>query len=129
MERVYRQRDALAPNAARRLVDEVASIHPQARSDLILAVSELVANAVRHAPIVEGGHLRLVLEADAEGVLVEVHDPGNGFDPTPAPGTSGGRGLKIVAAVADKWGIESPGHTLVWCRIPFRRAEGRALPG
>jgi anti-sigma regulatory factor (Ser/Thr protein kinase) len=124
IERVYAQRDYLAPAAARRAAGDLGNFASNARDDLALAVSELVANAVRHAPVVNGGQIRLVLESGPQGVRVEVHDPGNGFYPMPDPTQQdGGRGLSIVAAVADRWGIEALDHTVVWCwfAVPGQR--------
>jgi anti-sigma regulatory factor (Ser/Thr protein kinase) len=117
IERFFAQRDFLAPSAARGALSELDWLDTRTRHDLAMAISELVANAVRHAPIVTGGQVRLVVESSAHGVRVEVHDPGNGFDPTLDPPGLGGRGLAIVAAVAKSWGIEAIDHTLVWCQL------------
>ncbi|WP_327323140.1 ATP-binding protein [Streptomyces sp. NBC_01210] len=85
--------------------------------DVRLCVSELVTNALRHgAP---AGHLILVrLELHDAQLLVEVHDSGGG---TPrqreAPESSEeGRGLFLVSAIADDWGVttrQGPGKR-VW---------------
>jgi anti-sigma regulatory factor (Ser/Thr protein kinase) len=116
IERVFSQRDYLAPSAARGVVREFEELDQPSRDDLAIAISELVANAVRHAPIVDGGEIRLVVETGPDGVRVEVHDPGTGFDATPRH-DEGGRGLAIVASVAESWGVLAIKHTLVWCHL------------
>jgi len=85
--------------------------------DAQLAVSELVSNAVVHGrdPL----DVRLTLMR--ESVRINVHD-GNPLPPrvrTPSPsGLSGGRGLRIVAAVSDHWGyVLTRRGKNVWCEL------------
>jgi anti-sigma regulatory factor (Ser/Thr protein kinase) len=89
-----------------------------------LAVSELVTNGVRHA----GTPVDLQLSRHEECVVIEVSD---GADGVPrwrraAPDDEGGRGLMLVAELADAWGSRSrpDGGKTVWCRID-RRPAGR----
>jgi len=86
---------------------EHLSIDDAERSDLLLVVSELCSNAVRHASGASGA---LVLRAWAEGddVAVEVEDDGAGFelegrydDEVPDPASEQGRGLYVVEALTD----------------------------
>lgn len=89
--------------------------------DVLLCVSELATNALVHGvPPGRGFRLHLFLHVD-EGVLrVEVHDSGDGEVRllSPSPDAEGGRGLLLVAQVADKWGVgvRSPGK-IVWCEF------------
>ncbi len=115
VERSYEQGDTSAPAAARRVVRDLQPLGRDSRRDLTIIVSELVANAVRHAPRVAGGHVRLVIDAARDEIRVDVHDPGVGFDPTPAASGEGGLGLAIVGRMAHDWGIDAAGHTTVWC--------------
>lgn len=70
-----------------------------------LALTELVANVVRHVP---GRRCRMCFLLLPGGVRVEVADP---YPPLPvvpaAPDVlaEGGRGLLLVAAVTDRWGV------------------------
>jgi serine/threonine-protein kinase RsbW len=100
------------------------------RSDLLLVVSELCSNAVRHASGAPGA---LALRAWAEGdaVVVEVEDDGAGFelvdrhgDDLPDPSAEQGRGLYVVEALTDDMSVRRHAdHTVV-------RAVRRAvLPG
>ncbi|MFF8917029.1 ATP-binding protein [Streptomyces sp. NPDC015032] len=96
--------------------------------DVLLCVSELATNAVLHGvPPGRGFRIHLCLEP-ADGVLrVEVHDSGDGevrpVVADPAPDAEGGRGLLLVAALADKWGVgeRDPGK-VVWCEFKVRGA-------
>ncbi|AXE80406.1 ATP-binding protein [Streptomyces atratus] len=99
--------------------------------DVLLCVSELVTNALLHGvPPGRGFRVPLYLEP-ADGILrVEVHDSGEGeVRPVVAdatPDAEGGRGLLLVAALADKWGVgeRNPGK-VVWCEFEVSAGVGR----
>lgn len=85
-----------------------------------LLVSELLTNAVVHA----GGDVLLRLELTAAALFVSVadRDPRSPVVRPPSDERLGGRGLAIVAALADDWGVQSaPVGKAVWCRIALRR--------
>lgn len=88
--------------------------------DVELCVSELATNAFLHGvPPGRGYLLRMRLRAD--GVVgVEVHDSGDGDVRAVGvgPEAEGGRGLQLVAALADRWGVGErvPGK-VVWCEF------------
>ncbi|MEU6480579.1 ATP-binding protein [Streptomyces sp. NPDC047017] len=94
------------------------------RDDVLLCVSELATNALLHG--VPPGRGFAVLLALHEGpfLRVEVHDSGGGEVRVPEPSAESehGRGLLLVTALADKWGVEgrSPGK-IVWCEFGCRR--------
>ena len=76
-------------------------------------VSELATNALRHGQGVVA--IRIVVAPDA--LTVEVADEGHGAVAiAPAPGASGGWGLRIVDELADGWGA-TVGSTRVWFRV------------
>lgn len=85
---------------------------------LTLLASELVSNAVLHART----DLVVRLCADHTDVLLEVSDGGplHLTHSTRSPLATSGRGLMLVDAVADDWGMtgndEGPGKT-VWARV------------
>jgi anti-sigma regulatory factor (Ser/Thr protein kinase) len=118
----FRQGDVTAPRAARALVGQLRDVPPEVHRDLVIVVSELIANAVRHAPTVQGGSIGLVVQRRRGDIHVEVHDPGRGFDPTPDPSREGGLGLVTVARVGRAWGIKGGDHTTVWCDLPLDAA-------
>ncbi|MGW0811140.1 ATP-binding protein [Nonomuraea sp. NPDC002799] len=85
--------------------------------DCLLIVSELVTNAVRYG----GSAYALRLENRDGRIYGEVFDPGDGRPcqcPPDLDATSG-RGLQIVAAVADDWGVTAAtnGGKVVWFSI------------
>jgi diguanylate cyclase (GGDEF)-like protein len=92
------------------------------RETLELLVSELVANSVRHAGLPVGATLKLDITHETGRVRLAVHDSGIGFDPLQLRDTEplacDGRGLAIIAALSDAWGVEraADGCT-VWCEV------------
>ncbi|MFK4099169.1 ATP-binding protein [Streptomyces sp. NPDC019531] len=91
--------------------------------DVLLCVSELATNALLHG-VPPNRCFRLDLDLTTDGVLhVEVHDSGPGEIRTPdtTPESEHGRGLLLVAALADDWGVRErdPGK-VVWCDFVIR---------
>lgn len=88
--------------------------------DVSLCVSELATNALLHgAPPGRGFLLRVRYDGDV--VRVEVHDSGGGEPCVSEVPDEGGRGLFLVGALADKWGVgqRDPGK-VVWCEFVHR---------
>ncbi|WP_406392613.1 SpoIIE family protein phosphatase [Streptomyces sp. NBC_00882] len=100
--------------------------------DAVVVVSELVTNAVIHAGT--DVELDCRLEAHTGALVVEVLDhhpsraPRDG-DPEPSYGTPEyGRGLRLVAALSETWGITyRTGAKTVWAQLPAGGKE--ALDG
>jgi anti-sigma regulatory factor (Ser/Thr protein kinase) len=87
--------------------------------DVVLCVSELVTNAVRHTTPHEGTfHLDILV--DRGKLRIECHDSG-GKKPTlltPSDADEGGRGLLLVQALTSRWGVSSrPLGKCVWFEI------------
>ncbi|MEV0036243.1 ATP-binding protein [Streptomyces sp. NPDC050804] len=88
-----------------------------------LVVAELASNAALHGSA-PGRDFRLTLTLATEDTLrIEVTDTRPGQVPTVRTGapldSEGGRGLQLVDALADRWGITSrPGaHKTVWAEL------------
>jgi anti-sigma regulatory factor (Ser/Thr protein kinase) len=101
------------------LRDLVGADHP-CFDDAAVCASELLTNALRHTDSGRGGRMRVDLAYDQRSLRVEVTDDG-GAATVPyirdVPDESG-RGLRIVEAYADSWGVErrGAGH-VVWFTI------------
>lgn len=94
-----------------------------------LVVSELVTNAVLHAP--ESPTITLDLFMTGSAIRVMVSDqsprqPEQRHHPNPWSAVNG-RGVALVDTLADRWGTEPypPGGKTVWCEL---RAEPRHEP-
>lgn len=86
--------------------------------DANVIVSELLSNALRHARPLPSGELRVTWTRSANEVEVAVSDGGATTEPRrgqPALSSLGGRGLGIVEALAERWGVRHEnGATTVW---------------
>ena len=113
-------RSPASVRSARQLVNShTTMLGSQQREDAALMVSELVTNALLHGI----GEIWLRVDADPDGVRIEVSDQGNvSLAPSPTPGAHGGWGLRIVDELADEWGVLE-GSTKVWFRIARARQQ------
>ena len=113
-----------APRAARAFVAETLTAwHVQADGveAAQLVVSELVTNAVLHAPESPTISVDLRLTDDVVRVLVTdagVHEPERRADADPATAETG-RGVWLVDAFTQRWGTETHGQDgkTVWCEL------------
>ncbi|MFB7866758.1 ATP-binding protein [Streptomyces sp. NPDC056069] len=84
-----------------------------------LCVSELVANVIRH--VGPGTPTSLRLSMNGTHLRIEVSDPDCRALPTllaTSPDTEAGRGLVLVDAVADRWGVLlGSDRKVTWCEI------------
>lgn len=89
-------------------------------ADAVAVVAELVGNAVRHAAPLPGGVVRVAWRL-RDGVEIRVTDGGASSPPVErhvGPDAVDGRGLAIVAALADRWGVERDGlGQCVWATL------------
>jgi serine/threonine-protein kinase RsbW len=85
--------------------------------DVALAVAELFGNAVMHGPA--GGRVLAGYCLWHEGARILVCDGGGAGPPRVVHGAGlaeGGRGLRVVDALAVRWGsFRLPGALVVWC--------------
>ncbi|MBD0745789.1 ATP-binding protein [Streptomyces sp. CBMA152] len=103
--------------------------------DAVLVLSELLSNACRHGrPLgradVGDGDVRAAWRIDKAGRLtVEVTDGGGPTRPipaTPSVTARGGRGLNIISALAQDWGVRdsASGEVTVWVIITVGPGHG-----
>ncbi|MEU5879235.1 ATP-binding protein [Spirillospora sp. NPDC047279] len=102
------------------LVPDVCSPGDELLDDVKLVVDELVGNSIRHTRSGDGGKVTIVL-LEQHGILrPEVTDDGADGSPhmVDDPDGEGGRGLRIVDALADRWGYRESGRrTTVWAEF------------
>ncbi|WP_381798190.1 ATP-binding protein [Streptomyces niveus] len=84
-----------------------------------ICISELVANVINH--VGPGTPVTLVVSTDGAHLRIELSDPDARAMPTllaPTSGAESGRGLMILDAVADRWGVISRADSkVVWCEL------------
>ncbi len=124
---------AAAREARRALTQADGLLSARAREDVLLLLSELVTNAVRHGGVGRQDHLTVRASADAGSLHVRVSDHGPGFhrrrlqrsDTEP-----GGWGLLLVSKLASDWGVERRGaETVVWFDYPLSDRPTAVGPG
>jgi hypothetical protein len=95
--------------------------------DVMLVVAELAANAVRHGRV-RGRGFRVRLLLREELLRVDVSDARVDRLPVPArEPDEGGRGLLLVEALAERWGVElRPGgaYKTVWAELRVGACDG-----
>jgi two-component sensor histidine kinase len=107
----------LARSMARDAVGD--RLQPPARDNFILMVSELLSNAVRHAPPTHDGQIVLKLDVDDLAARAVVLDGGRRFDfeqrtfddHTPH------FGLTLIDQLASRWGLSLEGEKAVWFEL------------
>jgi len=120
--------DASSAAAARRIV-EAAVPAGQLRQDALIVVSELAANAWRHGD----PPFHLVVQGDVDGralggLQISISNRQRAAAPSLPERTAGGRpdglggrGIDLVATVAQDWGWHVDGETMtVWARLVAR---------
>ncbi len=99
-------RDPVEVGRARRLVADACQGCPSVDLQVAqLLASELVTNAIQHGR----GRITLAIQQRAEDLRVEVADEADETVPAPAAGDplqTSGRGLAMVAALSQGWGVE-----------------------
>ncbi|BEP14497.1 hypothetical protein acdb102_28080 [Acidothermaceae bacterium B102] len=100
----------------------------QAFDRVLLLTSELVTNAILHART----PLRLIARAEAGQVLVQVYDtlPALPRRRSYRSDAGTGRGMHLVEALADRWGVDqTAGGKCVWFSVVLVAGEPAARLG
>lgn len=116
------KRDLHAPSVARAAA--AGRCHELDLSDslcdtLVLLVSEVVTNAVRHSSAPRDTPIILTTSVTDDSIRISVTDTGDGFTPMPRDpdATQGGYGLYLVDKAARHWGVDRVGGTRVWFEL------------
>jgi len=124
------------PSSVREARGELPGFLPDATrlDDASLVLSELVTNAVLHSPAggdggefeirfqLDGGTLRIEVRHEGDAAAVMLPPADESFHPGEHPAFpfgESGRGLTLVDAIADKWGLDSAagGGVLWWAEL------------
>jgi two-component sensor histidine kinase len=109
--------------ARRAVVDGDGDLPSAVREDVLLLVTELVTNAVRHGGADDDGSVRVELRRWPQRVRVEVVDSGTDVTPVRprlSRDETGGWGLVLVDHIAARWGVgRGASRTCVWFEIEF----------
>ncbi|WP_055616701.1 ATP-binding protein [Streptomyces phaeochromogenes] len=84
-----------------------------------LCVSELVSNVIAHVGL--GTPVTLAVSVRGTYLRIEVHDPDTRALPTlldAGSDSEGGRGMALVDAIADRWGVQlCADRKVTWCEL------------
>ena len=96
------------------------SLDARAMSDAKLLATELVANAVVHAPHAEDDRIAVRIRLDPEVLHLEVHNVGIAGTIASGGGDHGRRrgvGLNLVGRLSTRWGVRRGEDTCVWAEM------------
>ncbi|MFE1957277.1 ATP-binding protein [Streptomyces sp. NPDC059479] len=98
----------------------------------VLIVSELLSNAGLHAKVTPEQIIETRYFRSSGALRIEVHDgsPERPQPRTPDPEATDGRGLLLVDALADEWGVADragPGK-MIWASLSLQGAAERNAP-
>jgi hypothetical protein len=106
---------------ARRLVEGalLGRLPRRVVDDVMLLITELVANGVRHGGAGASSSLHLFLQGTRPGLHVEVANPDHHRSGRPARRSAdlaggGGIGLNLVDQLSSRWGVRETPDTAVW---------------
>ena len=109
-----------APGQARSQATVLLRAHLSAAEmvDVMLMLSELVTNAVRHPSVAANATVKIDVALAADCLRIEVADGGDGFDVlSQVPSSTGGMGLMIIDAAASRWGVSDGVPHFVWFEL------------
>ena len=105
----------LAPSAARHWLSARAEFPDGIQERVVLLLSELVANSVRHSGLAAPEEVEVEVHPIPGGLHVEVVDHGVGIA-DPVPFKPDHFGLRFVDTQSDRWGFRND-PTRVWFEI------------
>ncbi|MEV8033610.1 ATP-binding protein [Streptomyces sp. NPDC086182] len=99
--------------------------------EFALGATELMANAVVHGcRLVHDGTITVSVSCDGQRIRLKVQDPSDEQPRLQAAGEDemSGRGMLLVQAFADRWGVEAPSEGAgksVWMEMSCTPASGQ----
>ncbi len=110
-----------AGEARQRLAEHDGFVSADLRDDLLLLLTELVTNAVKHGEGARGAPVVVTVAQTQARVRVTVTDHGRAFSwqgrDAHRPESGGGYGLVLVDELATAWGIDGDRPTTVWFEL------------
>jgi two-component sensor histidine kinase len=99
-----------------------SGLHEDVEHTVTLLATEIVGNAVRHAALRADQRIVFFARLSEDFARVEVADQGEGFDPDAVQ--TEGFGLRLLAKLASRWGVDT---TERGCKVWFEvdRRSGR----
>lgn len=101
-----------APGESRSRLEEMRSALEPRYDDVLLVVSELVTNSVRHS---ESSDIDVTVSTGDSRIRVEVSDDGPGFTTETVQGD--GMGLILVDKLSEAWGSQAGDRFTVWAEL------------
>jgi two-component sensor histidine kinase len=89
-------------------------LHEDVEHTVTLLATEIVGNAVRHADLSSDQRIVFFARLSNDFARIEVADQGSGFDPETVQ--SEGFGLRLMAKLASRWGVDCNDRG---CRVWF----------
>jgi anti-sigma regulatory factor (Ser/Thr protein kinase) len=127
--RRFAQSTSSVPGARQFVAESLAALEPEVGQTAALLVSELATNAVVHAS--SDFAVTVVYPTSAGRVRIEVVDgaPGEPTPLRPPPSDPHGRGLLLVASLAQAWGVKRASRRAgktIWFELEAAGAEAPA---
>lgn len=100
----------------------------QVIDDALIVLSEMVANAVSHGDPSDDGKIELSWSINKGLLEISVHDGGADASLEPIDfdeDSLSGRGLSIIARVADRWWVDMSAGTRVNAELTVESSAGR----
>jgi anti-sigma regulatory factor (Ser/Thr protein kinase) len=116
--------DRYGPRAARQVVVALLDVWDlrELAADAELVVSELVTNAYRHAPGTDRFELEVIGRADGVWISLVDGSPTRPVVHELSRDRVTGRGMALVAALADRWGADDlAGGKRIWADLVAQR--------
>jgi anti-sigma regulatory factor (Ser/Thr protein kinase) len=128
--RRFAQTTSSVPGARQFVAESLAALEPEVGETAVLLVSELATNAVVHASSDFAVTVEYPTPAGRVRIEVVDHAPGEPTPLQPPPSDPHGRGLLLVASLAQAWGVKGAGRRAgktIWFELALAGADAPAV--